>query len=41
MFVVNEVAAMLPRAVRGKQWYIDRFGAEKIKGKWAIIPGVW
>ncbi len=41
MFVVNEVAAMLPRAVRGKKWYIDRFGEEKIRGKWAVIPGVW
>lgn len=41
MFVINEVAAMLPRAVRGKQWYIDRFGEEKIKSKWAAIPGVW
>lgn len=41
MFVLNEVAAMLPRAVRGKQWYIQRFGEEKIKGKWAVIPGIW
>lgn len=40
MFVVNEVAAMLPRAVRGKKWYEDKFGREKIKGRWAVIPGV-
>ncbi|KAK0704886.1 3-oxo-5-alpha-steroid 4-dehydrogenase-domain-containing protein [Lasiosphaeris hirsuta] len=40
-FVVNEVAAMLPRAVAGKKWYVERFGAEKIKNKWAVIPGVW
>ena len=40
-FLINEVAAMLPRAVKGKQWYIERFGEEKIKRKWAVIPGVW
>ncbi|KAK3361075.1 3-oxo-5-alpha-steroid 4-dehydrogenase-domain-containing protein [Lasiosphaeria ovina] len=40
-FLVNEIAAMLPRAVNGKQWYIEKFGADKIKKKWAVIPGVW
>lgn len=40
MFVVNEVAAMLPRAVRGKWWYEEKFGKEKIRGRWAVIPGV-
>jgi len=40
MFVVNEVAAMLPRAVRGKGWYEEKFGKEKIRGRWAVIPGV-
>lgn len=39
-FVVNEVAAMLPRAVRGRKWYADRFGEEKIRGRWAVLPGV-
>jgi len=39
-FFLNEVTSMLPRAVRGKQWYIERFGEDKIKGKWAAIPGV-
>lgn len=39
-FLFNEVAAMLPRAVKGKQWYIERFGEEKIKSRWAVIPGV-
>lgn len=41
LFVVNEVTSMLPRAVNGKQWYIEKFGEEKIRGKWAAIPGVW
>ncbi|KAK0740777.1 3-oxo-5-alpha-steroid 4-dehydrogenase-domain-containing protein [Schizothecium vesticola] len=40
-FLVNEVAAMLPRAVNGKKWYVQKFGEEKISKKWAVIPGVW
>ncbi|GAO17470.1 hypothetical protein UVI_02051910 [Ustilaginoidea virens] len=39
-FLLNEVFAMLPRAVKGKRWYIDRFGQEKIGKKWAVIPGI-
>jgi steroid 5-alpha reductase family enzyme len=40
-FFVNEVASMLPRAVSGKKWYVEKFGEEKIGKKWAAIPGVW
>ncbi|CAK7234421.1 hypothetical protein SEUCBS140593_008936 [Sporothrix eucalyptigena] len=40
MFVVNEVFAMLPRAVKGKKWYIERFGADQVGRRWAVIPGV-
>lgn len=39
-FVVNEIATMLPRAVRGKWWYEERFGKEKMEGRMAIIPGL-
>ncbi|KAL3959549.1 hypothetical protein ACCO45_004666 [Purpureocillium lilacinum] len=39
-FLVNEVVSMLPRAVNGKRWYVERFGADKVGKKWAIIPGV-
>ncbi|RDW91488.1 putative steroid 5 alpha-reductase [Coleophoma crateriformis] len=39
-FVINEIATMLPRAVQGKQWYVQRFGEEKIAGRKAVIPGV-
>jgi 3-oxo-5-alpha-steroid 4-dehydrogenase 1 len=39
-FLVNEICTMLPRAYQGKQWYIQRFGKEKIAGKKAIIPGI-
>lgn len=40
-FLFNEIAAMLPRAVKGRQWYVEKFGEDKIKGRWAVIPGVW
>lgn len=40
IFVINEITTMLPRAVQGKQWYIDRFGKEKIGNKRAVIPGI-
>ncbi|KKA30416.1 hypothetical protein TD95_004580 [Thielaviopsis punctulata] len=39
-FVVNEVAAMLPRAIRGRQWYVEKFGAERVGKRWAVIPGL-
>lgn len=39
-FVFNEVAVMLPRAIQGKQWYVERFGKEKIGSKKAVIPGI-
>ena len=37
-FVVNEIAAMLPRAWNGKRWYVERFGKEKVGNRKAIIP---
>ena len=39
-FLVNEISTMLPRAVEGKQWYVERFGKEKIGSKKAVIPGL-
>ncbi|KAI1842519.1 hypothetical protein JX265_012669 [Neoarthrinium moseri] len=39
-FLLNEFFAMLPRAVSGKKWYKEKFGEDKIKGKYAAIPGV-
>lgn len=39
-FLLNEVAAMLPRAVRGRRWYVERFGADKIGRRRAVIPGL-
>ncbi|ROT35228.1 3-oxo-5-alpha-steroid 4-dehydrogenase [Sodiomyces alkalinus F11] len=40
-FLVNEITAMLPRTIRGRQWYINRFGEEKIRKKWTVVPGVY
>lgn len=40
MFVLNEVSAMLPRAVKGRAWYVEKFGQEKIGKKKAIFPGI-
>ena len=37
-FLINEVATMLPRALDGKQWYVERFGKEKIGSRKAVIP---
>ena len=39
-FLLNLIATMLPRAVRGKWWYEERFGKEKLEGRKAIIPGI-
>ncbi|AEO61499.1 hypothetical protein MYCTH_2311708 [Thermothelomyces thermophilus ATCC 42464] len=39
-FLFNEIAAMLPRAVRGRKWYAEKFGEDKVRGRWAVIPGV-
>lgn len=39
-FLINEITTMLPRALSGKRWYIERFGKEKIGSKAAVIPGI-
>ena len=39
-FLFNEIATMLPRALSGKRWYIQRFGQDKIGNKKAVIPGL-
>ncbi|KAI9733242.1 MAG: hypothetical protein M1834_003326 [Cirrosporium novae-zelandiae] len=40
MFVVNEITTMLPRAVQGKRWYLEKFGKEKVGRRGAVIPGL-
>lgn len=37
-FLINEVVTMLPRALQGWQWYVDRFGREKVGKRKAVIP---
>ena len=39
-FVVNEVATMLPRALHGWDWYVEKFGRERVGKRKAIIPGL-
>ncbi|GAA6010251.1 hypothetical protein JCM10207_005687 [Rhodosporidiobolus poonsookiae] len=42
LFVLQEVAAMLPRALSGHRWYKETFGKdwEKKGARWAVIPGI-
>jgi 3-oxo-5-alpha-steroid 4-dehydrogenase 1 len=39
-FLLNEIAAMVPRALRGLPWYVKRFGKERVGNRKALIPGV-
>ena len=39
-FLFNEIATMLPRALQGKRWYLERFGKEKVGSRKAVIPGL-
>ena len=39
-FFVNEVCTMLPRAIQGREWYVQRFGSEEVGSRKAIIPGL-
>lgn len=37
-FLINEIAAMLPRAYDGKHWYEDKFGKRAVAGRAGAIP---
>jgi 3-oxo-5-alpha-steroid 4-dehydrogenase 1 len=39
-FLINEIATMLPRALAGRRWYIEKFGKEKVGSRKAVIPGL-
>ena len=39
-FLINEIATMLPRALSGYRWYVEKFGKERIGKRKAIIPGL-
>lgn len=37
-FLINEIATMLPRALAGRRWYIEKFGKERVGKRKAVIP---
>ncbi|GAB7348243.1 hypothetical protein MBLNU459_g6236t1 [Dothideomycetes sp. NU459] len=39
-FLFNEISTMLPRALQGKAWYVEKFGKERVGNRKAIIPGL-
>lgn len=40
IFFINEITSMLPRALNGHKWYLEKFGKEKVGGRKAVIPGI-
>lgn len=40
-FLINEVAAMLPRARSGRIWYEEKFGKKAAAGRGGALPGGW
>ncbi|PWW71949.1 hypothetical protein C7212DRAFT_360402 [Tuber magnatum] len=40
LFVVNELATMLPRAIQQKRWYGNKFNKDVLPERKAAIPGV-
>jgi 3-oxo-5-alpha-steroid 4-dehydrogenase 1 len=39
-FLINEISTMLPRALQGKRWYVEKFGKDKVGNRKAVIPGL-
>ncbi|KAI9761141.1 MAG: hypothetical protein M4579_001188 [Chaenotheca gracillima] len=39
-FLINEISTMLPRALQGKRWYVEKFGAKRVGNRKAVIPGL-
>lgn len=39
-FLINEISTMLPRAVQGRRWYIQKFGEKEVGNRKAVIPGL-
>ena len=40
IFLLNEISTMLPRALQGKRWYVDKFGKEAVDNRKAVVPGI-
>lgn len=39
-FLLNEIATMLPRALQGRRWYVEKFGRDNVGNRKAVIPGL-
>lgn len=39
-FLFNEISTMLPRALQGRRWYIQKFGKDRVGNRKAVIPGL-
>ena len=39
-FLLNEMSSMVPRALQGHRWYKDKFGADKVGRRKAVVPGL-
>ena len=37
-FLINEVSTMVPRALQGWRWYVEKFGRDKVGSRKAIFP---
>ena len=37
-FLFNEISTMLPRAIQGWHWYVEKFGRDKVGNRKAVIP---
>ncbi|TQS34832.1 hypothetical protein Golomagni_04772 [Golovinomyces magnicellulatus] len=40
IFLINEITTMLPRAIQGRKWYLEKFGIENLANRKAILPGI-
>jgi 3-oxo-5-alpha-steroid 4-dehydrogenase 1 len=39
-FLFNEISTMLPRALQGRRWYVQKFGKDRVGNRKAVIPGL-
>ena len=39
-FVLAEITTMSLRALQGRQWYVEKFGKEKVGNRKAFLPGL-
>jgi len=39
-FAINSISNMMPSTLRGRRWYVGKFGKEKVGSRKAVIPGL-